>query len=154
MSWHYLVSALGVFILWLILEFAFQGTSKLLETIGWWWIGFSLLLVFFGGRWMKRNGVEKRRKLSEEERKKRFDDLIEKYGDQDIVERILRGEVWVGQSGEQVTDALGQPEEVGNRIESSRGESEVWKYGRTSAKRFSLHVTLKDGFVSTIKDNR
>ena len=87
MSWHYLVSSLCVFILWLILEFAFQGTSKLLETIGWWWIAASLLLVFFGGRWIKRKGSEKRNKLSEEERRKRLGDLIAKYGDQEIAER-------------------------------------------------------------------
>ena len=154
MSWHYLVSSLCVFILWLILEFAFQGTSKLLETIGWWWIAASLLLVFFGGRWIKRKGSEKRNKLSEEERRKRLGDLIAKYGDQEIAERILRGEVWVGQSDEQIIDVLGQPDEIGNRIESSRGGSEVWRYGRTSAKRFSLHITLKDGCVTTIKDNR
>lgn len=73
--------------------------------------------------------------------------LLEKHGqDGALVARLERKELWVGETAEQVRDALGEPEGVDVKPLKTR-RREVWKYGRTGRNRYSTRITLDNGTV-------
>src|SRR5690349_17480831 len=72
--------------------------------------------------------------------------LLAKYGDPDIVERIMDGKYWQGQTTEQLRDSLGVPEDTDEKVLKSKTR-EVWKYHKTGAKRFGLRITVENGLV-------
>lgn len=79
-------------------------------------------------------------------RRKHIEALRRKYPEE-IVQRILRGEIWQGQTEEQLIDAIGSPAEVDTKILKTM-RREIWKYGRISAKRFRLRVAVENGTVA------
>ena len=73
--------------------------------------------------------------------------LLEKHGhDGALVARLERQELWVGETAEQVRDALGEPEGVDVKPLKTR-RREIWKYGRTGRNRYSTRITLDNGSV-------
>jgi len=72
--------------------------------------------------------------------------LLAKYGDDQIVARIMGREVWEGQSHEQLRDALGVPVDTDEKV-MKKHRREIWKYHQTGVNRFGLRVTLEDGIV-------
>jgi hypothetical protein len=78
--------------------------------------------------------------------RERVTSLRSKYPE-DIVQRILAGSVWHGQTEAQLIDALGRPAEVDQKVLKTL-RREIWKYGRLSAKRFRLRVTIENGYVA------
>ncbi len=79
-------------------------------------------------------------------RRKRIEELRRKYSE-DIVQRILAGQIWQGQTEGQLIDALGSPAEVDRKVLKTM-RREVWKYGRMSARRFRLRITVENGTVA------
>lgn len=67
--------------------------------------------------------------------------LREKYGDESIVERILKKQYWNGQTDEQLRDSLGAPDAVEEQMMITRCRR-VWSYGDGN-----LRITLDDGVV-------
>jgi len=65
---------------------------------------------------------------------------------EDVVQRILAGHIWQGQSEEQLIETLGQPVEVDHKVLKTV-RREVWKYQQTSAQRFALRITVENGYV-------
>ena len=63
-----------------------------------------------------------------------------------VVARIERRELWVGETADQLRDALGEPEGVDVKQLKTRTR-EVWKYGRTGRNRYSTRITLDNGTV-------
>src|SRR5262245_29009052 len=53
-------------------------------------------------------------------RKKRLEYLRSKYGNEEIVKMILRRQFWQGQTSEQLTDSLGTPVVVDQKILKSK----------------------------------
>lgn len=79
-------------------------------------------------------------------RRKRIEALRRKYPEE-IVIRILRGQIWQGQTEEQLIDAIGSPAEVDTKVLKTM-QREIWKYGRISTKRFRLRITIENGMVA------
>lgn len=79
-------------------------------------------------------------------RRKRLEALRRKYPEE-IVQRILGGQIWQGQTEEQLIDAIGSPAEVDTKVLKTM-QREIWKYGRISAKRFRLRITVENGMVA------
>lgn len=79
-------------------------------------------------------------------RRKRIEALRRKYPEE-IVQRILGGQIWQGQTEEQLIDAIGSPAEVDTKVLKTM-QREIWKYGRISAKRFRLRITVENGIVT------
>ena len=72
--------------------------------------------------------------------------LTAKYGDPEITRRIMKQEVWQGETQEQLLESLGKPEDVDQKVLKTKSK-EVWKYRPTGKNRFGLKVTLDDGIV-------
>ena len=89
------------------------------------------VLVFLFARW----ALAQRRKH-----------LIERYGDAEIAERIMKGVYWKGQTAEQLRDALGKPADIDQTVLKTKVK-EVWKYQPTGKRRYAVKITLDDGVV-------
>ena len=90
----------------------------------------------------ERNRTEMRR-----QRAARRGELMQKYGqDRDMVERIVLGLHWHGQTAGQLKDALGNPADIAAKIVKSK-RSETWKYHPTGGDRYALWITLEQDFV-------
>jgi hypothetical protein len=72
--------------------------------------------------------------------------LMEKYGDDQVVSRIMNHSYWQGQTAEQLRDSLGNPADVDESVLKTKTK-EVWKYYRTGKNRFRLRVTLENSRV-------
>ena len=72
--------------------------------------------------------------------------LIEKYGDAEIAQRMMKGIIWQGETREQLLESLGKPVDTDEKVLKTKTK-EIWKYRRTARNRFGLKVTLDDGVV-------
>ncbi|AZG97077.1 DUF2845 domain-containing protein [Proteus mirabilis] len=84
--------------------------------------------------------------LSSYQEKARRERLIEKYGDVDLVDRLMKKMFWQGQSEEQLIDSLGKPVDIDQRVMKTKVK-EVWKYNKTGKGRYALRITLENGEV-------
>jgi len=81
------------------------------------------------------------------QQKRRRAALLLKYGDEDIVDKIMQRMMWQGQTEEQLSDSLGSPESTDRKVLKHKVR-EIWKYNRQgNANRFNLRITLEDGVV-------
>jgi hypothetical protein len=85
--------------------------------------------------------------FQKEKKAKRKADLLRKYGDANIVEKILSKRIWVGQTKNELLDALGHPFDVDSKLMKTRSR-EIWKYNPNGKNRFGLRITLDDGRVA------
>lgn len=85
---------------------------------------------------------EKRRRMLEERRKM----LLEKYGNEEVVNKIMQNIFWQGQASEQLMDSLGEPIDKDIRIMKGKTK-EIWKYRETGKGWYALRITLEDDFV-------
>ncbi len=75
-------------------------------------------------------------------------ELMAKYaGDQNLVERIVQGFYWEGQTAGQLKDALGNPADIAAKI-LKRKRNEVWKYHATGGDRYALWIELEEDLVA------
>lgn len=73
-------------------------------------------------------------------------ELMTKYHDAVIVEKIMEHNVWLGQTAEQLRDALQSPIVIDNhQLKTKRRE--VWKYHRRGVNRYGLRITLDNDVV-------
>lgn len=74
-------------------------------------------------------------------------ELMVKYaGDQNLVERIVLGSYWDGQTAAQLKDALGNPPDIAAKILRGKRQ-EVWKYHPAGGDRYALWITLDEDRV-------
>jgi hypothetical protein len=73
--------------------------------------------------------------------------LRAKYGNESIVQRIMRRNYWQGQTAEQLRDSLGNPSAVDKNLLKTR-KREVWKYQPAGVNRYRLRITLDDDVVA------
>jgi len=109
--------------------------STVVESVG--WITPILLIVGFIGAvaWYKRKKYNDRVRF-----------LMAKYNDQEIVDRIIEGYFWQGQTEEQLIDSLGYPIAKDNKVLKSVVR-QVWKYNQRGRNRYGLRVTVENGLV-------
>ena len=79
-------------------------------------------------------------------KKEREDYLREKYGDEELVSKIMRKVVWQGQTDEQLADSLGDPEDIDQKVLKTK-KKEIWKYYHQSGNRYGLRITLDNDVV-------
>ncbi|MGB0206070.1 MAG: hypothetical protein ACPF9K_13635 [Neptuniibacter sp.] len=72
--------------------------------------------------------------------------LLEKYGDEQLVDKLMQGMFWQGQPEEQLLDSLGKPLDIDQRVMKTKTK-EVWKYDETGKNRYALKITLENGEV-------
>lgn len=72
--------------------------------------------------------------------------LMGKYNDQEIVDRIIGGYFWQGQTEEQLIDSIGHPIAKDNKVLRS-AVRQVWKYNQRGKNRYGLRVTVENGLV-------
>ncbi len=72
--------------------------------------------------------------------------LMLKYNDEALVEMLMKGQFWQGQTIEQLRDSIGKPEDIGEQILKSKIK-ETWKYQRIGRNRFALKIFVENGIV-------
>ena len=72
--------------------------------------------------------------------------LMEKYGDAELVNQLMKRMFWQGQSEEQLLDSLGKPLDIDQKVLKTKTK-EVWKYNETGKGRYALRITLENGEV-------
>ncbi len=72
----------------------------------------------------------------------RFSQMLRKYGNDNIARMIAKGEIWTGQTAEELTDAKGKPLAV-----YSEGSAEVWSFKPEGFTRLPMQVVLEQGRV-------
>ncbi len=77
---------------------------------------------------------------------RKYQRLMNKYHDDDVVSGIMGNKVWRGQTAEQLFDSWGDPEVKDIKV-SKYKRIEIWKYGRINKRSFKSKVTLENGIV-------
>ena len=72
--------------------------------------------------------------------------LLQKYGDPEVVRMIMTHRVWQGQTEEQVRDSLGRPVVIDHKVYKTKTK-DVWKYDQVAKNRYNMRVTLENGEV-------
>lgn len=72
--------------------------------------------------------------------------LLRKYQNDYLVNNIINGYYWIGQSEEQLIDSIGKPIDVERKVLAKKIK-EVWKYQKTGQNRYALKIMLDNGFV-------
>lgn len=86
-------------------------------------------------------------------KKKQWEDLMAKYGDESLVRRLVRKQIWVGMTEHHLLDSYGRPNKVDQKVLKTKTK-ETWKYHEVAKNRFSLKVMLEDGVVIGWDDKR
>ena len=72
--------------------------------------------------------------------------LRKKYGDETIVQKIMKRCYWQGQTSEQLIDSLGNPSATDDMLLKTR-KREVWKYNQQGKNRYGLRLTLDNDIL-------
>ena len=72
--------------------------------------------------------------------------LLEKYGDQEVVDRIMRKRIWQGMSREQLIDSWGSPADIDQKVYKEKTR-DTYKYNQTGRNRYRSRVTVENGIV-------
>jgi len=81
------------------------------------------------------------------DREARLASLRAKYRDEGLVQALMNGQFWQGQTASQLKDALGDPHAKDDVLLKSR-KREIWKYRPIGVNRYSLRITLDDDLVA------
>jgi hypothetical protein len=84
--------------------------------------------------------------VSAHNKRKRREALMRKYGDAEIVDRIMDHRFWQGQTTEQLMDSLGRPADIDEKVFKTKTK-QTWKYSPTGKNRFALRITVENGLV-------
>jgi hypothetical protein len=80
------------------------------------------------------------------QKKKKHEELMAKYNDADLVDKLMNCSFWQGQTSEQLLDSLGNPQDVDEKILKTK-KKEVWKYNHQGGNRYGLRITLDNDIV-------
>lgn len=73
------------------------------------------------------------------------EDFTEKYPDETLRNKIIKHQIWRGQTEDQLRDSMGEPENVTTKALKTKTR-EIWKYQK-SGKTYKVRVTLEGGIV-------
>jgi len=131
-----LTKAESQLVVWaIIIGLPIYGIYKFGETVGWGWSAVGIAVIG-GGYFWYRSAKEKARRT----------ELMNKYGDEKLVEAIMNRSYWQGQTVEQLSDSLGHPADIDEKVLKTK-KKEVWKYHRMGGNRFGLRITIENGQV-------
>lgn len=92
----------------------------------------------------RREEEESRRNAADKVRRRR-EELVTRFG-VEATERILRREMWQGQTEDMLIEARGAPAEKESKVLKTKSKA-TFKYGWEGAKRYRLRVFLENGVV-------
>ena len=76
--------------------------------------------------------------------------MLEQYQNNDVLQEvvngILNGEFWKGQTEEQLKDSLGSPPAVDRQVLKTK-QKEIWKYQETRKDQFAIKITIENSAV-------
>jgi len=72
--------------------------------------------------------------------------LMKKYKDPELVEKLMQGLFWIGQTKRELTDSLGKPLDINEQVLKTKTK-EIWKYNKTGNNRYALKITLENSEV-------
>jgi hypothetical protein len=72
--------------------------------------------------------------------------LMEKYGDETFVDRIMRKMMWQGMSSDQLRESLGPPVAIDRKVYKSK-ITETYKYAPSGKKSFHCRVKVENNVV-------
>ena len=72
--------------------------------------------------------------------------LMKKYNNKELVDRLMKGMFWQGQTSDQLYDSLGRPLEIDQKVLKTK-KKEIWKYNSTGKNRYALKITLDNDVV-------
>jgi hypothetical protein len=72
--------------------------------------------------------------------------LLAKYKKQEVVDRILKGEYWKGQTSDQLEDSMGPAHAIDKQILKTKTK-ETWKYDEGKKGQFSTRIEIENGKV-------
>jgi uncharacterized membrane protein len=78
--------------------------------------------------------------------KKKRQRLMDKYGSEYIVDKIMKKMIWQGQTEDQLIDSIGNPRDVDQKVLKTKVK-ETWKYEKTGENRYNLRVIIENGAV-------
>ncbi|EPQ8526777.1 DUF2845 domain-containing protein [Vibrio vulnificus] len=78
--------------------------------------------------------------------KKKRQRLMTKYGNPEVVDRLMKKTIWEGQTEEQLIDYLGKPLDVDQKVLKTKVK-ETWKYDKAGKNRYNLRIIVENGFV-------
>lgn len=111
------------------------GITQLGESVGWTWLGGGVVAAIVLYYVIKAQNVAATRRR-----------LMGKYRDPELVEKLMGGYFWEGQSAEQLIDSLGRPEDIDEKVLKTK-KKQVWKYGHEGGNRYRLRITLDNDVV-------
>lgn len=82
------------------------------------------------------------------DREARLASLRAKYRDEGLVQALMKGQFWQGQTASQLKDALGDPQ-AKDDVQLKSRKREIWKYRPIGVNRYSLRITLDDDLVAS-----
>jgi hypothetical protein len=109
--------------------------SKVYESVG--WVVPAAVVAALIGLWIWSGYAKKQKRLAY---------LRGKYADEEVVQRIMGGTIWQGQTEEQLRDTIGDPAAVDLHVLKTK-QKETWKYHHQGANRYGLRVTVENGQV-------
>ena len=99
-----------------------------------------------------RAQAEARRRADEEAIWRRAADLVGRFGPE-LGGRIMRREIWVGQTSEQLIESRGHPADIDEKVLKTKTKH-VFKYDHQGGAKYGLRITLDNGIVVGWEDKR
>lgn len=72
--------------------------------------------------------------------------LFGKYRDEKLVESLLGGYFWKGQSTDELKDSIGDPIRIERQVLKTKTK-EIWKYCEYGVRRYRLRITIEENRV-------
>lgn len=72
--------------------------------------------------------------------------LLNKYGDENVVDMIMRQMMWQGMTTNQLIDSLGRPVAIDRKVFKTK-VAETYKYVQTGRNQFAQRVMVENGQV-------
>ena|SRR5437867_2067293 len=111
------------------------GVAKFFEIFGFALPALAIALIIGWYFWQKSKKT-----------KARLEYLRNKYKDETIVQKIVSGYFWQGQTAAQVLDSLGQAADIEQSVLKTK-KKEVWKYRHQGSNRYGLRIILENNVV-------
>ena len=72
--------------------------------------------------------------------------LMSKYGNEEIVNKILNKVVWQGETSEQLFESLGSPQDIDEKVLKTKFK-QIWKYNHRGSNRYGLRIIIENNIV-------
>lgn len=75
------------------------------------------------------------------------ENIIRKYPDPEIHNKIFNKVFWIGETREMLIDSIGNPLDIDHKVTKTK-TIEILKYNRLGANRYGTRITIENGLVA------